>query len=137
MNDTTITLVRSDYQKLDRLLDASSNLTLPGIDMLSDELSRARIVDADEVGPDCVTMNSTVRFIDSEENKAYEMTLVYPEQAGSPGTVSVLAPVGSALLGLRVGQSIRWQVPGGRQVELQVVAVTAQPEGELHLQRAG
>ncbi len=137
MNETPITIVQSDYQTLERLLDTSSDRTLPGIGMLRDELNRANIVDSDEISPDYVTMNSTVEFVDDEANKTYQMTLVYPDQAGSPGTVSVLAPVGSALLGLRVGQSIRWQVPGGRQLRLRVVAVTGQPEAERRTQAAG
>jgi regulator of nucleoside diphosphate kinase len=75
-------------------------------------------------------MNSTVRFVDEGEYKAYELRLVYPNQAGQPGTVSILAPVGSALLGLSVGQTIRWQVPGGRDLQLRVVSVVSQPESE-------
>lgn len=131
MNETSITITQSDYQRLDRLLDMHSNSALPGIDMLHNELYRAKIVNSEQIDPDCVTMNTTVRFVEDGDKKTYEMTLVYPDQAGLPGTVSVLAPVGSALLGLRVGQSIRWQVPGGRQLQLRVVAVTGQPEAEL------
>ncbi|HNP64134.1 MAG TPA: nucleoside diphosphate kinase regulator [Woeseiaceae bacterium] len=137
MNETPITIVQSDFQTLERLLDTSSNRTLPGIGMLREELNRANIVDSDDISPDCVTMNSTVEFVDDEADKAYEMTLVYPDQAGAPGTVSVLAPVGSALLGLRVGQSIRWQVPGGRQLRLRVVAVTRQPEAARRMKATG
>lgn len=137
MNETPITIVKSDYQALERLLDTSSDRALPGIGMLRDELNRATIVDADEISPDCVTMNSTVEFINDQADKAYRMTLVYPDQAGTPGTVSVLAPVGSALLGLRVGQSIRWQVPGGRQLKLRVVAVLRQPEAERRMNATG
>lgn len=137
MNETPITIVQSDYQTLERLLDTSSYRALPGIGMLRDELNRANVVASDDISPDCVTMNSTVDFVDDEADKAYQLTLVYPDQAGVPGTVSVLAPVGSALLGLRVGQSIRWQVPGGRQLQLRVVAVIRQPEAERRLKSTG
>lgn len=130
LNETSKTINQSDFQELTRLLDGGAHGTLPGIDMLRDELSRARIVKPEEIGPDCVTMNSTVRFVDDAENKAYQLTLVYPDQAGLPGSVSVLAPVGSALLGLCVGQSIRWQVPGERLLRLRVIAVMDQPEAE-------
>jgi regulator of nucleoside diphosphate kinase len=75
-------------------------------------------------------MNSTVRFVDEVEYKAYELQLVYPHQAGQPGTVSILAPVGSALLALSVGQTIHWQVPGARDLQLRVVSVVSQPESE-------
>ena len=137
MNETPITIVQSDYQTLERLLDTSSYRALPGIGMLRDEWNRANVVASDDISPDCVTMNSTVDFVDDEADKAYQLTLVYPDQAGAPGTVSVLAPVGSALLGLRVGQSIRWQVPGGRQLQLRVVAVIRQPEAERRLKSTG
>lgn len=137
MNETPITIVQSDFQTLERLLDTSSHRSLPGIGMLRDELNRANIVGSDEISPDCVTMNSTVEFVDDEAGKTHQMTLVYPDQAGTPGTVSVLAPVGSALLGLCVGQSIRWQVPGGRQLQLRVVAVIRQPEAERRLKATG
>jgi regulator of nucleoside diphosphate kinase len=63
------------------------------------------------------------------------LTLVYPRDAdGSAHKVSVLAPVGSALLGLRVGETIDWPMPGGRSARLQVLAIRYQPEaaGELH-----
>ncbi len=130
MNEPPITIVQSDFQALERLLDTSSDQTLPGIGMLRDELNRATIVGPDEISPDCVTMNSTVEFVNDQAGKAYQLTLVYPDQAGAQGTVSVFAPVGSALLGLRVGQSIRWQVPGGRQLQLRVVAVVRQPEAD-------
>ena len=137
MNVPPITIVQSDFQSLERLLDTHSSRTLPGISMLRDELNRATIAGAEEISPDCVTMNSTVEFVNDEVGKAYHLTLVYPDQAGTPGTVSVLAPVGSALLGLRVGQSIRWQVPGGRQLQLRVVAVTRQPEAERRMKAIG
>ncbi len=73
-------------------------------------------------------MNSTVRFIDDSNGSTFELKLVYPAESGKSGTVSVLAPIGSALLGLSVGQSIPWQVPGGRQIRLRVLEVLMQPE---------
>lgn len=128
MSDDLITITNLDLKRIERLLDTKSMNALPGISMLRDELNRANVVKPEEIGPDFVTMNSTVRFVDELTNTAYQLTLVYPDQAGEAGTVSVLAPVGSALLGLRVGESISWQVPGGRQLRLRVVAVIGQPE---------
>ena len=79
-------------------------------------------------------MNSTIRFVDETSKAETQLTLVYPVAAGAPGTVSVLAPVGSALLGLSVGQTISWPMPGGRTAELRVLEVLRQPEamGEFH-----
>ena len=84
---------------------------------------------------DAITMNSTARFRDESSGEERELTLVYPRDAdGSPDRISILAPVGSALLGLRAGQSIEWPVPGGRSTRLVVLGVRYQPEaaGEYH-----
>ena len=114
---------------------------------LSDEIDRAQIVKPQEVPPTVVTMNSTVRFIDDKSKSEFQLTLVYPDEiaaklAGEPTKmaseaeaepvqkVSVLAPVGSALLGLSVGQSIEWQIPGGRQLNLRILGVVRQPEAQ-------
>ena len=123
-----------DLERLEILLEKQSNAALPGIDLLRKELERAEIVEPTEIPADVVTMNSVVHFIDDSTGSKFEMTLVYPEAAGSAETVSVLAPVGSALLGLSVGQSISWQVPGGRELQLRVIDIVQQPEalGQFH-----
>lgn len=130
MNEPPITITRLDLERLERHLDSDTVRALPDSALLREELARANVVEPEEIGHDVVTMNSTARFLDEQANKAYELTLVYPNQAGTPGTVSVFAPVGSALLGLSVGQSIKWQGPGGRQLRLRVVAVLNQPEAQ-------
>ncbi len=102
---------------------------------LRDELARAQILEPQAMPADVITMNSTARFREEESGEEREMTLVYPRDAhGEADRVSILAPVGTALLGLRVGQTIDWQVPGGRKVRLQVLAIRYQPEaaGEYH-----
>lgn len=123
-----------DLERLERLLESGSYKHVPGIDALQKELDRANVVEPPEVPPGVITMNSTARFVDEATGKEFELTLSYPEGSGKSGTVSVLAPVGSALLGLSVGQSISWQVPGGREVQLRVLEVIYQPEamGDLH-----
>jgi regulator of nucleoside diphosphate kinase len=129
-----IIVSRLDLERLDRLLDSASYKNVPGIDALRNELDRATVVEPTAVPPGVVTMNSTVRFVDDSTGSKFELTLVYPEAAGLPDKVSVLAPVGSGLLGLSVGQSIFWQVPGGRKLQLRVLDVVAQPEamGQYH-----
>ena len=128
MKSPPITVTRLDLQRLESHLETAAIRTLPGSSLLREELKRAKVVESEKVRPDIVTMNSTVRFVEEQSNSVYELTLVYPPQAGTPGTVSVFAPAGSALLGLSVGQSIEWQVPGGRQLRLRVDAVLSQPE---------
>jgi regulator of nucleoside diphosphate kinase len=123
-----------DLQRIENILSAAGNRLLPGIDALTAELDRADIVEPTDMPANVVTMNSTVHFADETSGKKFELTLVYPEASGEPGTVSVLAPVGSALLGLSVGQSISWQVPGGHLLNLRILDVLYQPEarGEYH-----
>lgn len=134
MKPTPITITELDQKRLERLLDSGSADSLPGAALLRAELNRANVVDPHKIDNDIVTMNSKVQFVNEESGKTYEMLLVYPDQAGVPGTVSILAPVGSALLGLKVGQSIEWQVQGGKQLRLHVTKVISQPEslGEYH-----
>ncbi len=126
-----IALTRHDLKCLERLLESDRVRALPGADALQAELDRAREVAPQDIAPDVVTMNSTVRFVDEEADVEHELTLVYPHEAGKAGTVSIFAPVGSALLGLAVGESINWQVPDGRNLTLRVVGVTNQPEACL------
>ena len=129
-----ITMSSLDQARLERLLESDAYRQLPGIDALRSEMDRATVVKPVDVPRDVVTMNSTVRFVDDSNGAEFEFTLVYPADAGKPDTISVLAPVGSALLGLSVGQSIAWQVPGGRELDLRVLEVVRQPEamGEYH-----
>ena len=99
------------------------------LEMLEDELTAAKVVSSKEVPPGVVTMNSVVLFEDVETGQRHEVTLVYPDEgAGALGRVSILAPIGGALLGLSVGSSIEWPVPGGRARRVRVIEVKYQPE---------
>lgn len=124
-----IYVTEADFDALERVLDSPEVRNLPGIEALWQELHRAHVVPADKIPTDVVTMNSTVRFEDESAGTAHQLTLVYPRDVdGSVSKVSITAPVGSALLGLSVGQSIEWQVPGGRKIRLKVLEVLHQPE---------
>jgi len=120
-------VTQTELERLESLLDtiASSENTL----RLEEELARAIVVEAKDIPPDVVTMNSCVRVFDETEGREMVFTLVYPSQADADtGKISVLAPVGSALLGLSVGQSIDWPMPDGRTKTLQIREVIYQPE---------
>ena len=128
MNSTpTITITRLDMQRLERLLDSLDEFG-PGAEALQAELDRAEVVGQDEVPAGVVTMNSRVHCREESSGKDYHLTLVYPEDAGGEGKVSILAPVGCALLGLSVGQHIDWPAPGGKQLKLTLLEVEYQPE---------
>ncbi|WP_120994339.1 nucleoside diphosphate kinase regulator [Stutzerimonas urumqiensis] len=123
----SIMLTQPDLQRLERLLDSLDDYG-PAAQALEEELSRARVVEPSEMPASVVTMNSRVHCLDEVSGKDYHLELVYPQQAGAAGTVSVLAPVGTALLGLTVGQHIDWPTPGGKLLKLKVLAVEYQPE---------
>jgi regulator of nucleoside diphosphate kinase len=133
-NQPPIIVSSLDLQRLERLLARDMIRHLPEIEALQDELDRATVVEPMAIPPQVVTMNSVVRFRDEMTGEDHELTLVYPESGNQPATVSVLAPIGSALLGLSVGQSIDWQIPGGRATRLRVLEIVRQPEamGEYH-----
>lgn len=126
MSQPPITLSRVDAQRLEALLE---KVPVSDVAMaLEEELLRANLVAPQEVPDNVVTMNSRVRCKEEVSGREYALTLVYPDQASNPETVSVLAPVGAALLGLSVGQSIDWPGPGGKPLRLSILAIEYQPE---------
>jgi regulator of nucleoside diphosphate kinase len=129
-----LVLSRLDCERLESLLEQPAQ-SGPAFDALRDELARANVVEPADMPADIVTMNSTACVEDESTGATHELTLAYPRDAdGSAGKVSVFAPVGSAMLGLRVGQSIEWTMPGGRHARLRVTSIRYQPEasGDLH-----
>jgi regulator of nucleoside diphosphate kinase len=130
-----IVLTATDERRLAQLLHAkAAELDPSTLELLEDELQRATIVEPSQIPADVVTMNSVVSFEDVNAGQRSEVTLVYPSAAsGAEGRVSILAPIGSALLGLSVGDSIDWPLPGGRSRHLRVTAVHYQPEAEGQL----
>ncbi len=126
-----------DHERLRSLVEAiSTERDRDALDALSGELDRAEVVPADRIGPDIVTMNSRVVFRDEETGETREVTLVYPKDSDPErGRISVLAPIGSALLGLSVDQTIDWPLPGGKLKRLRIVRILYQPEqaGHFHL----
>lgn len=96
---------------------------------LKRELDRAIVVSSVAVPPDVATMNSMVRYSDETAGEQRTVFLVYPQKAdGSAGKISVLAPVGTALLGLSEGQAIEWDFPDGSRRRLRLLEVVYQPE---------
>jgi regulator of nucleoside diphosphate kinase len=118
-----------DAERLERLIDALPDAAFPGKKDLEAELARARIVAPKDVPPTVVTMNSTVRFAVESSQDEFQLTLVYPKDIDTSGEkISILAPVGSALLGLSQGDEIEWPRPGGGVLRVRIKEVTYQPE---------
>ena len=129
-----IILSSQDLDHLEALLDRLPAAAFPGKAELQTELDRADVVEPQDVPADVVTMNSKVRFA-LESGEEFCLTLVYPKDVdGNAERISILAPVGSALLGLSAGEHIEWPRPGGGVMKVRLVEVVYQPEraGEFH-----
>ena len=118
-----ITLASSDHERLVNLADALADRDPAAADQLAAELDRARVVADDRLAQGTVRMGAVVRFsLDGAEPRT--VRLVYPGEADiEQGRISVLTPVGAALIGLAVGQSISWTARDGRKHQLTVVKV--------------
>ena len=140
MEHRDIYITEYDLNRLTELLEVG--LTFRGntnenqhLDSLQEELDRAHIVQPKDIPPDTVTMNSTIRLEDMSKEDAQVYTLVFPGDADAEnGKISVLAPIGTAILGYRVGDIVEWQVPAGTR-KLKIEEVLYQPEaaGDYHL----
>ena len=126
-NAPRIYVTDQDFERLERLVGFSRHSD--NLAALEEELERAIKVPSREIPPDVVTMDSTVHFRDESTGEEPEIVLVYPPDGDAEhGKISILAPVGSALLGLTVGQSIEWPMPDRSTRRLKVVAVVRQRE---------
>lgn len=131
----SIVISSLDAERLEKLIESLSDDAFPGKAELENELARARIVAPEEMPPNVVSMNSTVRFRVLSNDESFCRTLVYPKDMdGSEDKLSIVAPVGGALLGLSEGDEIEWARPGGRMLKVRIEEVTWQPEraGQLH-----
>jgi regulator of nucleoside diphosphate kinase len=134
MSTRNIYITEADLKRLRPLVEEIKN-SRDDLRMLQRELERARIVAPEEVPPNVVTMNSRVRVRDVAAEDATTYTLVFPEEANIElNRISVIAPIGTAMLGQQVGDEFEWQVPAG-PVRLRVEEVLYQPEaaGHFHL----
>ena len=118
----SIVVTRSDFERLSRL--AESYARNPAVaDQLLAELERARIVEDGLIAVDVVRMGSKLRFT-SDSGEDRRITLVFPAEADiAEGKVSILTPIGAALIGLSVGQSIDWTARDGRTHRLTIESV--------------
>lgn len=128
-DDIVITAV--DRDRLRELIRASRDARdRDATQALADELDRAQIVPPERIAGNVVTMNSRIVFEDESTGERHEVSLVYPEESDpAQGRLSVLAPVGTALLGLSAGQTIDWPLPLGELKRYRVVKIVYQPEG--------
>ena len=132
----TLVISTYDKQRLIRLLrsgETSSELREELEDLMT-EIERGSAVGPREVPADVVTMNSTVRVTHLDTNMPNVYTIVFPSEADyEKGRISILAPIGTALLGYRVGDVVNWEMPGGTR-RLRIDEIVYQPEaaGDFH-----
>ena len=119
-----------DCERLRRLIAGrrgANSIDHEYLDTLEQELDRAEVVGPEDIPRDVVTMNSEVRLQDLDSGLIQRYKLVFPNQFRFDNSVSVLAPIGTAMLGYRVGDVIEWRVPKGMR-RLKIVEVLYQPE---------
>ena len=130
-NHRQIVITREDRERLERLFAsdfATAFSDKPYLKSLRGELDVATTVAPDEIPSDVVTMNSIVRLRQTRSKVVETYTLVYPHEADiAKGKLSVLAPIGTAILGYRVGDRVEWQVPSGT-IQFKIEAIVFQPE---------
>ena len=138
MERRQILITTEDHKRLHVLLESALARIADDtarLDELRGELSRAVVVPEFDIPEDVVTMDSTITFRDLDTNEIETYTLVYPDRADiANGKLSVLAPIGTAVLGYRVGHELKWLVPAGWR-RLKVEQVVFQPERDGLLQR--
>lgn len=121
MNDDVILLTERDYLRIRYLISSGR---LEAFEDLEVEIERAKIIPEDEIPDDLVVMNSKVTYQILQENKVATVILVYPEEANfEEGKISILASLGSALIGLRKNQEINWTFPDGKIKRLKIIGV--------------
>ncbi len=131
-----ITISTLDMARLEHLLEQPAYRDQETALRLSDELVRANVVAPAQIPANLATMNSTVTCVEEISGMEHQLTLAYPQEAdATKGRISVLAPIGAALLGLSVGQSIDWSAPDGRPLRVRVAAISYQPEAAGDLTR--
>ncbi len=127
-----------DMQRLRKLLEGTQYWNQKDKEYLShleEEMDQAVVVSYEKVPSDVVTMNTQMRVTDLDTKKKMSIQLVFPSEADfEKGKISILAPIGTALIGYRVGDTVTWEVPNGTR-RLKIEEIVYQPEaaGDYHL----
>ncbi len=136
---TNIYITKPDYERLTKLIEIArereGDANREYLNRLEEELDRADVVQQSDIPADVITMRSTVRLKDLDTSEEMIYRLVFPSEANyDAGEISVLAPIGTAMLGYRRGDMIEWQVPSGvRRLSVEEVLYQPESKGEYHL----
>ncbi len=138
MSGKVILITEFDRERLTKLIQEAKYSEYRNsiyLARLKEEVERAQVVQPKDIPGDVITMNSTVSLVDLETDEEEVYTLVFPEDADlSKGRISILAPIGTAMLGYEVGDIFEWDVPSGTR-KLRVEKIIYQPEasGDFNL----
>jgi regulator of nucleoside diphosphate kinase len=131
MDRPSIFITTKDAEKLRELIRDAYHTDYRGSDYLkklAGEIEKASVMQPDQIPADVITLNSTARLVDQETQEEMIYTLVFPEDADpSQGKISILAPIGTAMLGYKTGDVFEWDTPGGKRT-IGVKEILYQPE---------
>lgn len=138
MQERRVFITDTDRDRLEKLLLGArqwSNRDKAHLQALEEELDKAHTVESRDIPGDVVTMRSQVRVKEMEAGTTLDISVVFPSEADSEqGKISVLAPIGTALLGYRVGDILEWKVPGGvRRLKIECILYQPEAAGDYHL----
>jgi regulator of nucleoside diphosphate kinase len=137
MNGRNVVINERDFDRLNDLVHSPRlrSTHAPMVSTLEQELGRGRVVPPKSVPKGVVTMNSQVRFTDLGTREKETYTLVYPDEANvEDAKLSVLAPLGTALLGASVGDVVECRTPGGvRRLKIERILYQPEAAGDFHL----
>ena len=136
MRERKLHITDSDMRRLRKLIEGSHNWNQKDREYLEDlenELDRATIVSSRKVPPEIVTMNTKMRVKDLGSGKEMTIQLVFPREADyEQGKISIMAPVGTALIGYGVGDTVEWKVPAGiRRLKIQEILYQPEAAGQF------
>ena len=138
MKERSLFVTEFDIDRLRALLKGTrlwSTADREYLQHLEEELDRANVVAPKEVPGDVITMNSRLRVRDVDSGRDLTLTIVFPSDADlEQGKISIVAPIGTALLGYRVGDTVEWRVPAGVR-RLKIEEILYQPEAAGHYHR--
>jgi regulator of nucleoside diphosphate kinase len=138
MNSRRIFITAFDKERLNELIAVAREFGDKDRQYLNDltaELTRAKVVDSREIPPSVVTMNSKVILCDVDTGERMTYSLVFPRDADiGSGAISILAPVGTAILGYGEGNTIEWSVPSGkRRIKIEKILYQPEAAGDFYL----
>ena len=136
---TNIYITKPDHERLTKLIgiarEREGDAIRESLNRLEEELERAEVVEQKDIPPDVITMRSTMSLKDLDTGEKVIYWLAFPTEANySEGKISILAPVGTAMLGYQRGDVIEWEVPSGvRRLRVEEVLYQPESKGDYHL----